>query len=307
MRPSSRRDLDGPVGATWCWQSAVDRVRVEFALGAITPSDGTPRARADSRLEAVRSAASRRSPRLRSRRPCRRRRPFRAGRASAMSTGASRARLARPQPRPAHPRPGASSTRCAPANAAACYSHSIVAGGFEERSRHTRLTCGISLMIASRSSRAGRRAGGPSRRSSRPRRYRPDDDRVGVRARVALHADRADGRQHGEALPELAVEPGAAHLLVRIASASRRISSRSRVTSPMIGSPGPGPGNGCRQTIASGSPSSSRPAAHLVLEEHPQRLDELEVDVLGQAADVVVGLDLRGDARRCPPDSITSE
>ena len=29
----------------------------------------------------------------------------------------------------------------------ACYSHSIVAGGLEERSRHTRLTAGISLMI----------------------------------------------------------------------------------------------------------------------------------------------------------------
>ena len=47
--------------------------------------------------------------------------------------------------------------------------------------------------------------------------------------------------------------------------------------------------------------------AHLVLEQHPQRLDELEAEVLGQAADVVVGLDRVGAGRPSPPDSITSE
>ncbi len=36
-----------------------------------------------------------------------------------------------------------------------------------------------------------------------------------------------------------------------------------------------------------------RDGADLVLEQHPQRLDELEVQVLGQTADVVVGLDRR--------------
>jgi len=34
--------------------------------------------------------------------------------------------------------------------------------------------------------------------------------------------------------------------------------------------------------------------AHLVLEEGPQRLDELELEVLGQAAHVVVALDVGG-------------
>ena len=34
--------------------------------------------------------------------------------------------------------------------------------------------------------------------------------------------------------------------------------------------------------------------AHLVLEEGAQRLDQLELEVLGQAADVVVGLDVGG-------------
>ena len=37
-------------------------------------------------------------------------------------------------------------------------------------------------------------------------------------------------------------------------------------------------------------------AAHLVLEQQPQRLDELHLHVVGKAADVVVRLDRRGDA-----------
>ena len=46
--------------------------------------------------------------------------------------------------------------------------------------------------------------------------------------------------------------------------------------------------------------------ADLVLEQHAQRLDQLELEVLGQAADVVVGLDRRG-AVAAAADSITSE
>src|SRR5438132_2019672 len=40
-----------------------------------------------------------------------------------------------------------------------------------------------------------------------------DDDRIAVRALVALDANRADRGQHGEALPQLAVEAGAADLV----------------------------------------------------------------------------------------------
>ena len=42
-----------------------------------------------------------------------------------------------------------------------------------------------------------------------------------------------------------------------MASASRRMSSRSSVTSPMMRMARPGPGKGCRQTMSSGRPSSS--------------------------------------------------
>ena len=63
----------------------------------------------------------------------------------------------------------------------------------------------------------------------------------------------------------------------------------------------PGPGNGWRQTIALGQAELLADAPHLVLEQQAQRLDELQLHVLGEAADVVVRLDLRGDARRCRP------
>ena len=64
----------------------------------------------------------------------------------------------------------------------------------------------------------------------------------------------------------------------------------------MMRTPSPGPGNGWRQTISSGRPSSSPTLAHLVLEEAAQRLDQLELHVVGQPAHVVVALDLGGVA-----------
>src|SRR3954449_13175677 len=103
----------------------------------------------------------------------------------------------------------------------------------------------------------------------------------------------------------------------RIASALRSVSRRSLVASPPTTRIArPGPGNGWRQTRRSGSPISAPTArtsslnrarsgstrskprapgrpAPLVLEQGAQRLDELELEVLGQAADVVVGLDRR--------------
>ncbi len=42
-----------------------------------------------------------------------------------------------------------------------------------------------------------------------------------------------------------------------------------------------------------GQPELLADRAHLVLEQRAQRLDELEVHVVGETADVVVGLDVR--------------
>ena len=92
-----------------------------------------------------------------------------------------------------------------------------------------------------------------------------------------------------------------------IASASRRMSSRSRVTSPMIRMPSPGPGNGWRQTISDGQAELLADQPHLVLEQGAQRLDQLELQVVGQAADVVVGLDVGGAGAAAGLDDVGVE
>ena len=66
------------------------------------------------------------------------------------------------------------------------------------------------------------------------------------------------------------------------------------MTSPMIRMPRPGPGNGWRHTIVGGQAELLADHPHLVLEQRAQRLDQLELQVVGQAADVVVGLDVGG-------------
>src|SRR5712691_1683513 len=69
---------------------------------------------------------------------------------------------------------------------------------------------------------------------------------------------------------------------MKISSASRRISSFSRVISP-----------GKRMAADEGLGQAERAAeyAHLVLEQLTQRFDELHVHPLGQAPDIVVRLD----------------
>ena len=75
-------------------------------------------------------------------------------------------------------------------------------------------------------------------------------------------------------------------------SAPRTFARFSAFTSPTIRTASPGPGNGWRWTISSGRPELGADRADLVLEQVAQRLDELEVHVLGQPADVVVALDV---------------
>ena len=102
--------------------------------------------------------------------------------------------------------------------------------------------------------------------------------------------------QHGEALPELAVEPGAADLLEQ-----DRVGLAEDVE-PLAGdlADDPDPEARARERVAPdhrlGQAELLPHAPHLVLEERAQRLDELHGHVLGETADVVVRLDLRGDA-----------
>ena len=58
----------------------------------------------------------------------------------------------------------------------------------------------------------------------------------------------------------------------------------------------PGPGERLAPDHPLGHAELLADAAHLVLEEQAQRLDELHLHVVGQPADVVVRLDRLGDA-----------
>ena len=67
--------------------------------------------------------------------------------------------------------------------------------------------------------------------------------------------------------------------------------SFSGVTSPRQRTARPGPGKGWRSTRLEGRPELAAERPHLVLEELAQGLDQLQLEVVGQAADVVVALD----------------
>ena len=92
-----------------------------------------------------------------------------------------------------------------------------------------------------------------------------------------------------------------------IASASRRMSSRSRVTSPMIRMPRPGAGERLAPDDLGGQAELLADQPHLVLEQGAQRLDQLELEVVGQAADVVVGLDVGGAGAAAGLDDVGVE
>ena len=173
------------------------------------------------------------------------------------------------------------------------YSHSIVPGGFDVMSYATRFTPGTSLMIRDemRSSTSygmprpvgGHRVVGGDR---------AQHDRVRVGAVVAHHADGPHRGQHREALPDLAVQPGAPDLLdhdrvglLQDLDALGRDRADDAHREPRA-----------RERLAPhdllGQPELLADRAHLVLEQVAQRLDELEVHVVGEAADVVVRLDV---------------
>ena len=71
-----------------------------------------------------------------------------------------------------------------------------------------------------------------------------DRDDVRVDPAVAHHADRADRREDREALPQAAIQVRRLDLVDDDPVASRNVSRRSAVTSPMIRIARPGPGNG---------------------------------------------------------------
>src|SRR6202035_4399547 len=94
--------------------------------------------------------------------------------------------------------------------------------------------------------------------------------------------------------PQLAVQPGLADLVLedRVGLAQRVQTLARRLAAYDSDRPSPAR-EGLAPDEALGETELGAHGAHLVLEQRAQRLDELELEILGQAADVVVGLDRR--------------
>ena len=123
---------------------------------------------------------------------------------------------------------------------------------------------------------------------------RAQDDGVLEAARVVFHADRFKIGDDGEILPDGLVEPGDVELLaedcVRFTHGLEALAGdRAEAADPE-----PGAGEGLAVDHAVGQAERGAAGAHLVLEELAQRFDKLEREVVGQAADVVVGFDHLG-------------
>src|SRR5918998_3669704 len=125
----------------------------------------------------------------------------------------------------------------------------------------------------------------------------PDHHGVGVGSRVAHDADGMYGRQHGEALPQLAVEARVSYLVLQHGV------GLAEDPEPLCGDVAYNPDREPRSRERLppdepfGHPELRRDDAYLVLEEVPQGLDEVEVHDLGEAAHVVVALYPGGVAR----------
>src|SRR5439155_20213856 len=137
------------------------------------------------------------------------------------------------------------------------HSHSMVAGGFELTSYTTRFTPLTSLII--RLLISPRTSGGNANQSavipSRLVTARSATTWSYVRPSPITPTDLI-GRSTANACQIWSYSPAARISSTYVASTRRSRSSRSSVTSPSTRIASPGPGNGCRPTISSGSPSS---------------------------------------------------
>ena len=179
-----------------------------------------------------------------------------------------------------------------PRNLPHFYSHSIVAGGFELMSYTTRL---MPLHFVDDARR--------DRREQLVRQARPvgrhavaaldgaDRDRVLVGALVAHHADALHRQQHGERLPQPPVPAGALHFVRddRVGAAHQSQARLGDLAEDPHGQAGTGERLPPDELVV--EPELLADGAHFVLEQLPQRLDQLEPHALGQPADVVVALD----------------
>ncbi len=111
---------------------------------------------------------------------------------------------------------------------------------------------------------------------------------------IALDADGADvGEEDDGALPDLGVEAGLGQLLAgdRVGTAEDRETVLGDLADDADAQSRSGERLAGDDRLGHAELAADR--AHLVLEQGAQGFDELELDVLGQTADVVVALDVR--------------
>src|SRR5829696_6577863 len=118
----------------------------------------------------------------------------------------------------------------------------------------------------------------------------PDHYRVRICPGIAHDADGVYSRQYGEALPQLAVEPCVSYLVLQHGVGLAKDFEPLRRDVPYDPDREPRPGERLPPDEPFGHPELRRNDAYFVLEEVPQRLDEVEVHDLGKAAHVVVAL-----------------
>ncbi len=116
---------------------------------------------------------------------------------------------------------------------------------------------------------------------------------VGVGATIAHHADALQGGQHGEGLAQLAIETGAANLFDDDGIGGAQGCQSLLVYGADDADGQAGAGEGMPPDPIFGQAKCQADLAHLVFEEHAQRLDQLEGHVFRQTAHVVVRLDAR--------------
>ena len=127
-----------------------------------------------------------------------------------------------------------------------------------------------------------------------------------VGAAVALNPDAAHiGQQYDRELPDRPVQPGQRELLAgdQIGGAQHLEPVPGHLADDPDGQPRSRERVPPDDLVRQPEGAADRP--DLVLEQRPKRLDQGELQVLRQAADVVVRLDRRRNAS-VPPDSITS-
>src|SRR5690242_1662173 len=174
------------------------------------------------------------------------------------------------------------------------YSHSIVLGGLELMSYTTRFTPCTSLMIRL-DIRPNTSLGIFAQSAVMPSKLVTARNRhdILIGPLIAHHADRPDRQQNGERLPDVTIESGASDFLIY--NCFRRAQDGQALFGDGAEHSNSQAGTGKRLPPDDliGQSQFFPQHTHFVLEQFPQRLDQLQLHACRQSTDIVMGLDRR--------------